>query len=114
MNFLIIKILKIRRKKLKIFNNDKLREECGIFGVSNLDDAATVVALGLHALQHRGQEGCGIVSFDGKNFFSEKKQGLVGDHFTKKDVINNLPGSSAIGIIGIYYGKRPKKYTTFC
>ena len=82
---------------MKIFNNDKLREECGIFGVSNLDDAATVVALGLHALQHRGQEGCGIVSFDGKNFFSEKKQGLVGDHFTKKDVINNLPGSSAIG-----------------
>ena len=80
---------------MKIFNNDKLREECGIFGVSNLDDAATVVALGLHALQHRGQEGCGIVSFDGKIF--QKKTKLVGDHFTKKDVINNLPGSSAIG-----------------
>ena len=51
-------------------------------------DASTLVALGLHALQHRGQEGCGIVSFDGKTFHSEKRQGLVGDHFTKDDAIN--------------------------
>ena len=50
-------------------------------------------ALGLHALQHRGQEGCGIVSFDGKNYHSEKRQGLVGDHFTKLNVIKNLPGN---------------------
>ena len=63
---------------------DKLREECGIFGISNHKDASTIVALGLHALQHRGQEGCGIVSFDGKNYHSEKRQGLVGDHFTMK------------------------------
>ena len=52
------------------FKSDKLREECGVFGVSNTEDAATLVALGLHALQHRGQEGCGIVSFDGKNYHS--------------------------------------------
>jgi amidophosphoribosyltransferase len=48
----------------------------------NHEDASALVALGLHALQHRGQEGCGIVSFDGKNYHSEKRQGLVGDHFT--------------------------------
>ena len=52
------------------------------FGISNHNDASAMVALGLHALQHRGQEGCGIVSFDGKNYHSEKRQGLVGDHFT--------------------------------
>jgi amidophosphoribosyltransferase len=82
---------------LKKFNLDKLREECGVFGISNHTDAATLVALGLHALQHRGQEGCGIVSFDGKNYHSEKRQGLVGDHFTKTNVINKLPGNFAIG-----------------
>ena len=60
------------KEKLKKFNSDKLREECGIFGISNHEDASALVALGLHALQHRGQEGCGIVSFDGKNYHSEK------------------------------------------
>ena len=82
---------------MKKFSSDKLREECGIFGISNHVDSSAMVALGLHALQHRGQEGCGIVSFDGKNFHSEKKQGLVSDHFTKLDVINKLPGEFAIG-----------------
>ena len=81
-------------KKSKL---DKLREECGIFGISNHGDASALVALGLHALQHRGQEGCGIVSFDGKNYHSEKRQGLVGDHFTNKEIIKKLPGSFAIG-----------------
>ena len=57
-----MKILLIRKRKLKKYNNDKLREECGIFGISNHKDASALVALGLHALQHRGQEGCGIVS----------------------------------------------------
>ncbi len=76
---------------------DKLKEECGIFGISNHNDASAMVALGLHALQHRGQEGCGIVSFDGKNFHSEKRQGLVGDHFTNPDTLNKLPGTFAIG-----------------
>jgi amidophosphoribosyltransferase len=89
--------LLIQKKKLKKFKSDKLREECGIFGISNHEDAAKLVALGLHALQHRGQEGCGIVSYDGKNYYSEKRQGLVGDHFTKSSVIQNLPGEFAIG-----------------
>ena len=78
---------------MKKYSSDKLREECGIFGISNHPDASAFVALGLHALQHRGQEGCGIVSFDGKNYHSEKRQGLVGDNFTKSSVIKNLPGS---------------------
>ena len=82
---------------MKKFNSDKLREECGIFGISNYYDASAMVALGLHALQHRGQEGCGIVSYDGKNFHSEKRQGLVGDHFTKPEILNKLPGAFAIG-----------------
>jgi amidophosphoribosyltransferase len=82
---------------LKKYNLDKLKEECGIFGISNHDDASALVALGLHALQHRGQEGCGIVSFDGKNYHSEKRQGLVGDHFTDPETLKRLPGSSAIG-----------------
>ena len=82
---------------MKKFNSDKLREECGIFGISNHEDSAALVALGLHALQHRGQEGCGIVSFDGKNYHSEKRQGLVGDHFTNSEVIKKLPGKFAIG-----------------
>ena len=82
---------------MKKYKSDKLREECGVFGISNYDDASTLVALGLHALQHRGQEGCGIVSYDGKNYHSEKRQGLVGDHFTKSNVISKLPGKFAIG-----------------
>ena len=82
---------------MKKFKSDKLREECGVFGISNHEDSAALVALGLHALQHRGQEGCGIVSYDGKNYHSEKRQGLVGDHFTKSDVIKKLPGKFAIG-----------------
>ncbi len=86
-----------QKRKLKKFRTDKLREECGIFGISNHQDASALVALGLHALQHRGQEGCGIVSFDGKNYHSEKRQGLVGDHFTDHEVLKKLPGNFAIG-----------------
>ena len=82
---------------MKKFESDKLREECGIFGISNHADASALVALGLHALQHRGQEGCGIVSFDGKNYHSEKRQGLIGDHFTDLETLKKLPGSFAIG-----------------
>ena len=92
-----MKILLIQKRKLKKFKSDKLREECGIFGVFNHEDASALAALGLHALQHRGQEGCGIVSFDGKNYHSEKRQGLVGDHFTNTDTIKKLPGNFAIG-----------------
>ncbi len=82
---------------MKKYKSDKLREECGVFGITNHEDASALVALGLHALQHRGQEGCGIVSFDGKNYHSEKRQGLVGDHFTKSNIINKLPGKFSIG-----------------
>mgnify|MGYP000070672293 CR=1 FL=1 len=70
---------------------------CGIFGIFNHDDAATITALGLHSLQHRGQEACGIVTHNKNNFYLEKRLGLVGDNFTKKDVINKLPGKHAIG-----------------
>ena len=59
-----------------------VREECGVFGISNHDDASAMVALGLHALQHRGQEACGIVSFDGNNYHSEKDKVSSSDHFT--------------------------------
>ncbi len=82
---------------MKKFDFDKLNEECGVFGISNHEDAAALVALGLHALQHRGQEGCGIVSFDGKNYHSEKRQGLVGDHFTDNETLKKLQGKFAIG-----------------
>ena len=75
----------------------KINEKCGVFGIYNMDEASALTALGLHALQHRGQEGCGIVSFDGKNFHSEKRQGLVGDNFTNKEVLKKLPGKFAIG-----------------
>tara|TARA_B100000029_G_scaffold397989_1_gene396412 strand:- start:2318 stop:3754 length:1437 start_codon:yes stop_codon:yes gene_type:complete len=75
----------------------EIKEKCGIFGIHNVEDASVLTALGLHALQHRGQEGCGIVSFDGRNFHSEKRQGLVGDNFTNKETLKKLPGKFAIG-----------------
>ncbi|MDC6468650.1 amidophosphoribosyltransferase [Candidatus Pelagibacter sp.] len=90
------KHIKILKKKLKSYN-PKLKEECGVFGISNNDDAAALTALGLHALQHRGQEGCGIVSFDGEKYHSEKRFGLVGDNFNKEKVLKNLHGKYAIG-----------------
>ena len=64
-------------------------------------DASALTALGLHALQHRGQEGCGIVSFNGKQYFSEKKFGLVGDNFNKEKVLKNLQGDYALSLIHI-------------
>ena len=76
---------------------DRLREECGVFGIFGHPDAAAITALGLHALQHRGQEAAGIVSFDGKRFHSERRLGLVGDTFSKRDVIDRLPGNLTIG-----------------
>ena len=90
------KHIKILKKKLKIYN-PKLKEECGVFGISNSNDAAALTALGLHALQHRGQEGCGIVTFDGNKYYSEKRFGLVGDSFNKEKVLKSLPGNYAVG-----------------
>ena len=84
------------KKKFKIYN-PKIKEECAVFGISNNQDASALTVLGLHALQHRGQEGCGIVSFDGKKYHSEKRFGLVGDNFSKEKVLKTLPGNYAIG-----------------
>ena len=86
----------MQKKKFRIYN-PKLKEECAVFGISDSSDASTLTALGLHALQHRGQEGCGIVSFDGEKYHSEKRFGLVGDNFSKEKVIKTLPGRFAIG-----------------
>ena len=90
------KHIKILKKKLQNYN-PRLKEECGVFGISNAKDASALTALGLHALQHRGQEGCGIVTFDGEKYYSEKRFGLVGDNFNKEKVLNNLKGNYAIG-----------------
>ncbi|WP_440908149.1 amidophosphoribosyltransferase [Candidatus Pelagibacter sp.] len=90
------KHIKILKKKLQSYN-PRFKEECGVFGISNAKDASALTALGLHALQHRGQEGCGIVTFDGEKYYSEKRFGLVGDNFNKEKVLNNLKGNYAIG-----------------
>ena len=78
-------------------DEDRLREYCGVFGIFDHPDAAVCTALGLHALQHRGQEAAGIVSFDGSRFHAERRLGLVGDHFSKESTIKRLPGASAVG-----------------
>ena len=76
---------------------DTLREECGVFGVFGHEDAGALTALGLHALQHRGQEAAGIVTYDGAHFHPERRLGLVGDNFNKADVIGRLKGHIALG-----------------
>ncbi|MFO1176675.1 MAG: amidophosphoribosyltransferase [Paracoccaceae bacterium] len=79
-------------------DGDKLKEECGVFGVIGVADAANFVALGLHALQHRGQEAGGIVAYDqADGFNSVRRFGYVRDNFTKSDVMETLPGALAIG-----------------
>ncbi len=80
------------------FDDDKLREECGVFGVLGAQDAASFVALGLHALQHRGQEAGGIVTHHPDHGFnSARRFGYVRDNFTSPDVMDTLPGPLAIG-----------------
>lgn len=79
------------------FDDDKLHEECGVFGIFGHADAAALTTLGLHALQHRGQEAAGIVSYDGSQFHAERYRGLVGDAFTRKTVLDRLTGTRAIG-----------------
>ena len=78
-------------------DDDKPREECGVFGIFGHPEAAILTTLGLHALQHRGQEACGIVTFDKTKFHTEKHLGLVGESFTGADLPQRLPGRSAIG-----------------
>ncbi|HLF58535.1 MAG TPA: amidophosphoribosyltransferase, partial [Alphaproteobacteria bacterium] len=75
------------------FADDKLHEECGVFGIFGATDAAAMTALGLHALQHRGQEAAGIVSFDGRQFHTHRCLGQVADGFGSEAVIARLPGS---------------------
>ena len=78
-------------------DDDQLRLECGVFGVYGVAEASAVAALGLHALQHRGQEACGIATFDGERFHTERHVGRVGDAFTGQDLVERLPGKAAIG-----------------
>jgi amidophosphoribosyltransferase len=83
---------------LPLSDDDKFHEECGVVGVWNGVDAGALVALGLHALQHRGQEASGIVTLDGKGIFhSHKGLGLVGDIFGDAKVMAGLPGRAAVG-----------------
>ncbi|MFC3078330.1 amidophosphoribosyltransferase [Phenylobacterium terrae] len=77
--------------------DDTLRLECGVYGVFDVPEAAAITALGLHALQHRGQEACGIATFDGQRFHTERHMGHVGDAFTGADLVQRLPGTAAIG-----------------
>lgn len=81
----------------KDLNGDTLREECGVFGIFGHPEAAAITALGLHALQHRGQEAAGIVTYDNGRFHSERRLGLVGDTFSRAEVIERLPGNMAVG-----------------
>ena len=78
-------------------DGDKLREECGVFGAINAPDASALTALGLHALQHRGQEAAGITSFDGTEFFSRRGLGHVAENFSSSEAIGELPGFMAAG-----------------
>ena len=79
------------------FDDDKLAEECGVFGVWGGDGAAALTALGLHALQHRGQEAAGITSYDGKAFHTHRAMGHVAGNFDRDEIIRELPGETAIG-----------------
>ena len=80
-----------------LYGGPKMTEECGIFGIIGDPQASGKTALGLHALQHRGQEAVGLISWDGANFFAERKMGLVSDHFMDEATLNKLPGYAAIG-----------------
>lgn len=78
-------------------DDDKMKEECGVFGIFNNSDAAVNTALGLHALQHRGQEAAGITVANGSGFKSHFAEGLVGDSFNSAEVAQKLQGNRAIG-----------------
>ena len=78
-------------------DDDHFHDECGVFGIFGHADAGATTALGLHALQHRGQEACGIVTFDGEHFHAHKAMGLVGDNFGSENVIRRLQGTVAVG-----------------
>ena len=94
------------------FEDDKLKEECGIFGIFNSKDAAANTALGLHALQHRGQEAAGIVASDRETLSVHFGDGLVGDNFNSEDVVKKLQGDIAIG--HVRYSTAGKKSARNC
>lgn len=90
-------------------SDDQLHEECGVFGIYGAEDAAAHVALGLHALQHRGQEAAGIITYDNGLFCSHKATGHVGDNFNSQDIIKQLPGDCAVG--HVRYSTTSDKHT---
>ncbi|MBT8473111.1 MAG: amidophosphoribosyltransferase [Marinicaulis sp.] len=99
-DFLKIEGPKYRRRQSEldaILGGPKLNEECGVFGVIGTDDAAALTALGLHALQHRGQEAAGVATFDGEQFHTERQMGLVSEHFSDADTLDRLQGICGIG-----------------
>jgi len=89
---------------------DSLHEECGVFGIYGSEDAAAHCALGLHALQHRGQEAAGIISTNHQNFFFHHDEGHVGDIFNNSNIISKLSGNTAIG--HVRYSTAGKKHDT--
>lgn len=82
--------------EIDIFYQDKMNEECGVFGVINVSNASEVMYYGLHALQHRGQEGCGIISTDHREIYQVKGEGLVSEVFNEQ-LLSTLKGDTAIG-----------------
>ncbi|MBM3579351.1 MAG: amidophosphoribosyltransferase [Alphaproteobacteria bacterium] len=82
---------------IKKYGLDHFQDECGIFAIHGSPDAAVNTALGLHALQHRGQEAAGIVAMDGEHYTAHFADGLVADNFTSSRVVKKLEGGSAIG-----------------
>jgi len=78
-------------------DDDHLKEECGVFGIRGIGQVAPHAVLGLHALQHRGQEATGIVAFDGQHFHAHRDLGLVADAFSSEAVMGRLKGHAAIG-----------------
>src|SRR4029079_5403282 len=93
----VAELLDPTESPLRWFEEDRLHEECGVFGIFNHPDAAALTALGLHALQHREQDAASIGSFDVADFDTDRRAGLVGDHFTSSQVIDRLQGDTAIG-----------------
>ena len=89
--------MKIRNKMKHFFLDKKPKDECGIFGISNDSNAANLTALGLHALQHRGQDSTGIVTSDKSNFFAHRGMGQVSEVFANSALLNTLKGTMSIG-----------------
>ena len=89
----------VHREHWREPEDDQLRLECGVCGVwgAQEDEGSAIVALGLHALQHRGQEACGIASIKDERFYTERHQGLVGEAFGGADLMTRMPGRAAVG-----------------